>query len=338
MRAIRFFFFYPLSFIIKKIYQLRRFLYRVGYLKSRNLDIPVISIGNLAMGGTGKTPHTILISQLLDAHGFKNMILSRGYKGNLSHIGAEVLDTTKTSAYGDEPCLLKEKLETTRVVIGADRFASYEKFKQDELVAIMDDGFQHLKLQRTFNIVLIDSNDSWYDSSVFPSGKYREDLSALEDADLIILTKAEINLNINRSMARIKKYFPYKKMMVSRIAFDEIVPLNLNKTQEIKKDIILICGIGDAKSFEDQLLAKKFNIIKRYILKNHKDYTPSEINRFLKESKELDASILMTEKDAIKWPTDQILDFSVFIFKIKIDLDESNLMEILLPQIKGMRC
>jgi len=157
--------------------RLRRELYRRGRLSPRKLPRPVISVGNLAVGGSGKTPVTIAIARELIRRGHKVAILTRGYRGTVVD-GWAIVTGQDPARYGDEPVLLAQSLPGTDVIVGRDRYragSEYLKSRECDLF-MLDDGFQHMQLHRDVDVVLVDSSARWS----------REGKSALSDADLIL--------------------------------------------------------------------------------------------------------------------------------------------------------
>lgn len=177
------------------IMRLRAGAYRTGLLASRRLPRPVISVGNLTTGGTGKTPTTAWIAAYLLKRGKRVAVLTRGYGGSLEGQVAVVADGTNRLLTpfeaGDEPCLLADLLPGLIVVMGSDRYAAglmaLERFNPD--LFILDDGFQHLRLQRNLDILLLDASRPLGNGRTLPAGFLREPLSAAARADLIIFTR-----------------------------------------------------------------------------------------------------------------------------------------------------
>ena len=169
-------------------------LYRRGFFKQHKLEVPVISVGNLVLGGTGKTPLVLYIAQFLLKQNKRPAILSRGYKGTASGIINIVSDNNHilldAASAGDEPRLLAEKLPGTPIIIGrkrsiTGRFA-LDSYDIDHI--ILDDGFQHLALKRDLDLVLFSAGKLLGNGRVLPGGELREPLSALKRADAFIVT------------------------------------------------------------------------------------------------------------------------------------------------------
>jgi tetraacyldisaccharide 4'-kinase len=171
----------PLEFLWRGVNRVRRALYRRGVLKRKRLPRPVISVGNLAAGGAGKTPAVITIARHLEKRGFRVAVLTRGYgrAGNVSGL----VTSLDAKTFGDEPVLLKSKLQNVHVILGSKRYENAARFLSENEcdLFILDDGFQHLQLARDVDVV-IDT----------PSGVMREGRSAIADADFVIQRRLRI--------------------------------------------------------------------------------------------------------------------------------------------------
>ena len=190
-------FLYILSFIWEKAYQVRRFLYKYGFLKKRAFDVPIVSVGNLSFGGTGKTPFTLWLGEYLAQERKKVMILIRGYKGNLENsfgiIRSPYRLISNPYKYGDEPLLLARRLKSASIVIGKKRSDNLEYYfyKEQPDIVLLDDGHQYLQLNRNLNILLLDTSMSLESYKTAPLGYLREGLSALKDVDTIVFTQCD---------------------------------------------------------------------------------------------------------------------------------------------------
>ena len=179
--------------------RLRAFGYQSGYPKTNKLPCKVISIGNIAVGGTGKTPMTIYLAEMLNRLGFKPVVISRGYKGRAEKRGGIVSDGRTffmtAEKTGDEPLMMARRLQTigVPVVVGRNRFRSgtlaVRVFRPD--VILLDDAYQHLKLWRDLNLVLLDGTHPFGNTHLLPRGTLREPVSALDRGDIFVLTRTE---------------------------------------------------------------------------------------------------------------------------------------------------
>lgn len=175
--------------------KLRAAAYRYGILETQRLPCPVISIGNITVGGTGKTPMTIYVTRQLLAMGFSVVVISRGYKGAASKVGGIAADGEKIfmgpESAGDEPYMMAHRLQKVPVIVACNRFAggllAVKKFRPD--VLILDDAFQHLQLARDIDLVLLDADRPFANGNLLPGGGLREPLSALGRAAALVLTR-----------------------------------------------------------------------------------------------------------------------------------------------------
>jgi tetraacyldisaccharide 4'-kinase len=188
-----------ISFFYKQAVILRNRAYHKGLLRTRKLSIPVISIGNLTVGGTGKTPTTIYLARLLQGMGKRVGVLSRGYRGAASGDANVVSDGEKLrlgpGEAGDEPFLIAEKLPGIIVLTGKDRGLAGEYAQKNFLidVALLDDGFQHIKLKRDLDILLLDGINPLGNGYLLPRGNLREPPESIRRAHLVLVTHASKN-------------------------------------------------------------------------------------------------------------------------------------------------
>ena len=301
----------PISFVYWAIVNIRSRLYNFNILKKKKLKCPVISIGNITTGGTGKTPAVILIAKELIKKDLKVGILTRGYgrkskktiiicnDGHRTEPGLNVDET------GDEPLLLYQKLLNIPIAISNNRYKSGKAllkiYSLD--VIILDDGFQHRSIYRNLDIVLINSLDKIKDHKMLPAGFLREPIKNLQRADLIFFTKSNLIKMEKSYLLNIVKNFniPY----YFSTAHNRIINGCQNKDNFFhfldEKKGYLISGIGDALSFE--LSASKIgkNIIGHSSFRDHYDYKQSSLNKVIKKLKALSVDyILTTEKDWVK--------------------------------------
>ena len=193
------------SYLFKAIVLLRSFLYRKGIFKSHRLPCKVISIGNITVGGTGKTPVTCLIARYLKDAGCRVTVLSRGYRAQGGTEPLIVSDDKHVIAgpeiAGDEAVMLAHKLPGVPVLAGKNRFLLGQRAVHDfsAQAVLLDDGFQHYPLQRDLDIVLINARNPFGNGFLLPRGTLREPLSALSRAPLIVLTKVEETTGLERA-------------------------------------------------------------------------------------------------------------------------------------------
>lgn len=292
--------------------RLRARCYEWGWLAQRKLPVPVVSVGNLTLGGTGKTPVVILLTEWLTAQGRRVAILSRGYRRSSREPWLLVSDGERLLAgpreAGDEPFLIAQRCPKAIVAVGADRYALgrwvLDRFSVDCLV--LDDGFQHLGLYRDENLLLIDGTDVQGLQAVVPAGRLREPLEAASRATAILITRADDSTNVHRilgQLSRIGQPLPE----VSHMTFK---PEGLTSvtTREWRagdwcasKTAILCSAIGHAQSFRAVAEAMGLRVLEEVLFPDHHYYTPAEVDRLRVKAQAARAEVVLTtEKDAGK--------------------------------------
>lgn len=266
------------------------FFYRVNLLKSHKPEIAVLSVGNITLGGTGKTPFVIMLSRLLAEKGKKVAVLIRGYGE-------------------DEWKMLEEKLTKfgVKVFVGRDRVSSAKKaFKEGFDAIILDDGFQHRRLKRDLDIVLIDSADPFGNRRLFPRGILRELPSSLARADFIILTKTDHDkADMGAVEERIKKIAPGKAYGKARHVPKELVEIEKGSLKNLAlvsgKRVCIFSAICDPSYFRRTVLATNAQVESEFIFPDHYSYKIVDLDRIFKACKEKNiGTIITTEKDAVK--------------------------------------
>lgn len=269
------------------------------HLRNRKrLPFPVISVGNLTLGGTGKTPFTIELARESIKRGFNPIILTRGYKGKLRG-PLTVSSEYEVEEVGDEPLLMVE--EGLKVFKGKDRYETGEYAierlgltKKDKAFFILDDGFQHWLLHRDLEILLIDGTAGFGNSKLFPLGPLRSPLEEINRADLVFITKRENQQLVEkiRKLGARKIYFSPLKIQGLRDERGDLI------SAEGKKAFVF-AGIGNFKSFLDVLGQININVVgyKRFI--DHKFYSEGTVRRLIRNSEKADL-LITTKKDFIK--------------------------------------
>jgi tetraacyldisaccharide 4'-kinase len=275
----------PLSGTFGAGVALRNALYRRGLLKARRLRRPVISIGNISVGGSGKTPFVIALGKLLRQRGIEFDVLSRGY-GRRSPEIAVVEASGSPERFGDEPLLMARKLNVP-VIVGADRYRAgllaEEKFAAR--LHLLDDGFQHRRLRRDFDLVLLPEKD--LSDRLLPAGRLREPLSSLCRADAIVLFEP---IDIPRLDRRIPSGLQAQIFQASRT-------VTLERTSG---RAIAFCAIARPQQFFDSLTGLGQTIAGRLAFSDHHRYTPQDISRLLELKRSAGADgFITTEKDLV---------------------------------------
>jgi tetraacyldisaccharide 4'-kinase len=270
----------PLTELYGAVTSLRNTLFDRGVLSSRRLEQPVVSVGNLSVGGSGKTPFVIALGELLKARDIRFDVLSRGY-GRKTRGVLVVEGDGKASDFGDEPLLIARRLGVP-VVVGESRYEAgrvAERKFQSQL-HILDDGFQHRSLARDFDIVMVTERDVF--DKLLPSGRLREPLPSLARADAIVLPRG----------------LPLESRMLARKLFWRI-ERELLLTNPPSRPVVF-CGIARPEQFFTQVRAAGITPAAEIIFRDHHAYDLDDIQALIRASRDSQADgFLTTEKDAI---------------------------------------
>lgn len=318
------------------VVQLRLFLYEKRLIRQTQVPAKVISIGNITLGGTGKTPAIIEIANLFSDK--KVTILSRGYKSrhenNLAVIsdGKQILLGVTES--GDEPYLLAKRLPTIPVIIGKNRLKS-AKYAIDNFgaeIIVLDDGFQYLPLKRDLDIVLIDGRNPYGNNNLFPAGILREPLKNLKRANIFIITKIDQSLNRTAIIQGLKKINPHALILESKhtpikfISFDSKEEYPLEFIKDI--DILALSSIGDPDSFEailKKLTPRHFLHLK---YPDHYAYTKKDVNKLIDCLQGI-SFIITTEKDMVRLREVVPADLPILYLLIRFEITTPNWQELI---------
>lgn len=354
------FFKFPCLVIWRELHKIRRYLYRQGFLKVHSFEIPIISVGNIVFGGSGKTPFTVYLINLLSKNS-KIMILTRGYKGNLEKgsgiiTGGKRFTDIDPEEYGDEALILTAALDSNKgaVVVGKNRVKNLKKYFSvvKPQVILLEDGYQHLKLHRDLNIVLFDATMPLNRYKVFPVGYLREDLSALKDADVIVITRVGMvnPQKILELKSRIMeggykhtgsyqdKYGRPKLWVEANYHPTGIYNSRgelIYKENELKgKRVILAAGLANPTSFVQLLESMGAIIVHRAIFSDHHSYNEKEVTELLDLSTKLEALVIVTEKDMVKIRKLIINERLLFLgIEIRCIKGENELIDLILKTI-----
>jgi len=328
---------FPFSIIYGIVVWIRNMLFDLHILKSKQFDIPVIAIGNITVGGTGKTPHVEYLARLLKDK-YKISVLSRGYKRKTK--GFLVAGENPTAAeIGDEPVQIKMKFPEIEVAVNASRVKGIEALKErkNDLV-ILDDAFQHRYVKPGLSILLIDFNRRIDEDFLLPFGNLRENASEIRRADIILITKTPETLSpIDRRlvMERVKP-FPFQEIYFTSFEYGRIKPVFKEKASLVEDfysnheiyTIILVTGIAFAKPIVEFLKTLSLDI-KHLKFADHSSYDKSKLNKIINTYKSTNNNktiIITTEKDAIKLKeisaVDDILIKNMFFIPIEVKFIE----------------
>ena len=302
----------PFSAAWEGVYRMRRFCYRYGVFDQKRFQVPIISVGNLTFGGTGKTPLILFLGKSFASQGKRSLILTRGYKSVLENSSALLKGRpflgNSPYEYGDESLMLAKNLPGTSIVIGKRRAENLDFYLRQERpdVVLMDDGHQHLNLDRDLNIVLFDALMPLSRYRTPPLGYMREGFSALEDSDIVGMTRADQagESKVEELKGLLSSYLPpnvpffemglrpscLRGMGLQRISLSK---LNSQKT-------ICVAGIASPQSFFLTVASLGADIIQKHSFPDHYQYGAQDLLEISQEAEKEGAMIVMTEKDMNK--------------------------------------
>ncbi|WP_091963379.1 tetraacyldisaccharide 4'-kinase [Prevotella sp. tc2-28] len=296
----------PLSWLYGLGVKMRNMLFNIGILKSRAFNTPVISVGNITVGGTGKTPHVEYLINILRNH-YKVAVLSRGYKRKSK--GFVLADSSSTVAdIGDEPYQMKQKFPQVTVAVDKDRCHGIEQIEQGDNnidVILLDDAFQHRYVKPGINILLVDYHRLIIYDKLLPAGRLREPLEGKDRADIVIVTKCPSDLKpmAYRVITKALNLFPYQRLFFTTIAYGQLQPALHQGTardlHELKDDnVLLLSGIASPRQLYHDLSSHCSNI-QTLTFPDHHRFTPKDVHLINETFAAMEASkcIITTEKD-----------------------------------------
>ena len=317
---------FPFSWLYYLITQIRNEMYTRGLKPSVKFELPVICVGNLTVGGTGKTPMIEhLIRQLQNK--YKIATLSRGY-GRTTKGVRLAGPSDNASTLGDEPFQFYTKFgQQITVAVGEERALAIPTILQEKPeteVILLDDGFQHRKVTPTFSILLTDYHRPFYTDVLLPSGTLRESRWSASRADVIVVTKCPAKITDDKMMEveRQIRNYAEKPVFFTQIRYGNPVPF-INTVTSISREIILITGIANAKPLE-LYAAENFKVIKHLAFKDHHTYSERELSDLIDlRNANPHASFLTTEKDKVKLdvPEFQHILSGLSLFFVPIEVD-----------------
>jgi tetraacyldisaccharide 4'-kinase len=323
---------FPFSFIYGLLLYLRNKFYDWNLFKTTSFDFPIISVGNLNLGGVGKTPHVEYLIRLLNKN-YKIATLSRGYKRNTS--GFFLSNNNSTVAeIGDEPLQYKLKFKNILVAVDEKRVNGIKKIKEihsETHVILLDDAFQHRAVNPGVNILITESNQLYVNDYVVPSGRLREWSYGSKRAGIIIVSKTSDTLSLDEKKRMIEELnpLPHQKIYFSYIKYGEMTPFtNIahNVIKEIGKNfsILLLTGIAKSESLLNELKTQ-FSSIEHLKFSDHHNFTDSDIADIKTRFKNLYGNnkiIITTEKDIMRLSLpktlEQLQDIPIFYIPIEI--------------------
>jgi tetraacyldisaccharide 4'-kinase len=294
------------------ITRLRALLYRWGWFTENKLPVPVLSVGNLTLGGTGKTPVVIMLADWLLAQGKRVAILSRGYRRTSEDLYLLVSDGQRLlvgpNEAGDEPFFMAQRCPQAIVAVGADRYELgdwvLDRFPVD--CFILDDAYQHLGLYRDVNLLLIDATDVEGLAALVPAGRLREPLKAAARATAIMITRADAPAQVKEVCTTLQATLGWMPDPLQAVFHPESLMSVMSGTSEplswSKGKTALLCsGVGHAGSFRSLVAQLGMRILDEVSYADHHAYTSEEVEQLKVKAAELRAELVVTtEKDACK--------------------------------------
>jgi tetraacyldisaccharide 4'-kinase len=316
----------PLSWCYGFGVGLRNMLFEMGALKSKKYDVPIISVGNITVGGTGKTPHVEYLIELLKDH-MNVAVLSRGYKRKSRGFVLADKDTPMTQI-GDEPFQMKQKYPDIIVAVDGNRRRGIEKLIEGEAgkkadIILLDDAFQHRYVKPGINILLVDYHRLVIYDELLPAGRLREPVKSKDRADIVIITKCPKDLNPMeyRVITKAMKLYPYQQLYFStheydtpRLVFPEMADgKEIKSLDELKdKSILLLTGIASPQQMEHDL-APYTSQLTPLTFGDHYAFKKKDVERINELFASLSGQklIITTEKDATRLLTTEGLSDEV---------------------------
>lgn len=323
----------PISWLYGFGVCIRNKFFKWGIYKQQEYHIPIICVGNISVGGTGKTPHTEYLVKLLKDK-YRVAVLSRGYKRKSNGFILSTIEST-VKEIGDEPYQIKQKFPDIIVAVDAKRRRGIEQLlalDNPPEVIILDDGFQHRYVKPSYTIVLTDFNRPIYEDKLLPAGRLREPVSKLSLANDIIITKCPEMLQPieTRIITKDIDAFPYQGLYFTTFYYKQLKPIfpcneveNITLNELKNKHVLLVTGIASPKPLLDKL-SEYTSKVDTMIFDDHHAFTSSNIKSIISKFNKIDSKnklIIVTEKDAIKFKSLKVDDeFKSYFYYLPIEV------------------
>jgi tetraacyldisaccharide 4'-kinase len=339
--------FYPFIYAPAKLYELgvrtRAALYENRLFETRRLNTPVISVGNMTVGGAGKTPCVAFLARFLRDEGYEVAILSRGYKRESRGLvevsnGREILCGPNES--GDEPFLLANLCPGARVVVDRDRYAAgkWLESRAPVSVFILDDGYQHMRLARDLNLLLVDASEPLDQARMIPFGRLREPVTAMRRAGAVIVTRSDQLFDrqaFENAMARFARagtpvfYGRHKMTELIRLDGDGVA----SPCDFAGKRVAAMSGVARPDRFIADLESLGMEIALRRDFDDHHRYTREELSEIVANAREARAeAVITTEKDAANLPRGAAGPLPIFAARIEFACENEQALKTLVRQ------
>lgn len=324
----------------------RRWAYGRGLLTSRRLNPPTLSVGNLTAGGTGKTPMVAWLVERLAERGYPAAVLTRGYGRDESHRSRLLIagEEVEPRLCGDEPAMLlsrfAESAPSTLIAVGADRHTSGRMVadKADPEFLLLDDGFQHMQLQRSLDIVLLDSRRPFGNGYTLPLGHLREPRSSLKDAHIVIVTRSPEGYHHPALQEAVWRVNPDARVFRSRTVAKDLLEVGTGTARPIDslagKRIALFCGIGNPSSFFRQIRKLEYDVVLERAYRDHHRYSRRDIEELARSAEATGADAFVTTAKDVMNLGDAKLPIPTFALRIDLEIDDA---EELLEAVLALR-
>jgi tetraacyldisaccharide 4'-kinase len=316
----------PFSVIYGLIIRMRNQLYDKKIFRSAKFDFPLICVGNLAVGGTGKTPMVEYLVSILEKK-YKTATLSRGYKRKTKGF---LIASEKSSAceIGDEPMQIHKKFPEITVAVAEERVIGIPQLlfsKPETEVIILDDAFQHREVAAGLNILLTDYYNLYSKDFLLPAGNLRDNKKSSERADIIIVTKCKSNLSEAEKISVINELNPKtdQQIFFTTIKYEKLYHVfsgDIYNLEESRTDVLLVCGIANPKTIEAELQSKSASL-KMLRFKDHHIYDSLDVKKIKAEFSKIDSSkkiVITTEKDVARLSAfeNELKNLPVFVLRM----------------------
>jgi len=311
---------WPLSVVYGLAARLRVGLYRDGILQRNRLGGTVISVGNLTVGGTGKTPMVLWLAERLIADGQRPAVLTRGYRGGAARSGGGV-------PAADEVALLRSRLGArAQLGVGKNRYASGQTLERHGAKwFILDDGFQHLALQRDADIVLLDASDPFGGGKLLPCGRLREPLGALGRASIVVITRSE-HAPAVESMVRRNTRAPifYAQTELETVLRAPALSVEWPLPDRSAARVFAFCGIGNPRAFFDDLCRWGFIVAGERRFRDHHRYSSADVAALERAADSAGAdAMICTEKDVFNLRDAEAGRLPVYACRIRLAISDA---------------
>ena len=327
---------YPASWIYGAGVWLRNKLFDWGFYKERSFNLPVICVGNITVGGTGKTPHTEYLIKLLQKK-YQVAVLSRGYKRKSKGFVLAQPDTP-VHQIGDEPYQMKQKFPNIHMAVDADRCHGIEELCKDQVtpgteVILLDDAFQHRYVKAGLNILLVDYNRLIIEDTLLPAGRMREHEAGKYRASIVIITKCPKDMKPMeyRVLSKQMNLYAFQQLYFTTLDYGKLRPLfNGGKEYPVTSihpgiHILLVTGIATPQKLENDLASLISNEVHTLAFSDHHDFTEADMMNIESQFQQLPAGkrmIITTEKDAVRMASHPSLPESIkpYIYVLPIEI------------------